>query len=109
MRRQPDPGYSSQKTYLDEPDSGGQDGYPANQEERDDGDIRPRIDNEIPKNTSSEPLELNGPRGRTAVRPVRPLAQVRAVSWELSSASATPVKPAEQPKLDVSGWHAVTD
>ena len=109
MRLQSDPGYPSGKTYSDEPESSQQDDYPSRQGERTGGDIQPRPDSAIPKNTSTEVPELNGPRGRTAVRPIQPTAQVRTVSWELGAAPASPSRPASKPKLDVSGWHAVTD
>ena len=116
IQPQPDPGYLSRKPVAEESESGQRDKYPSTQEqgsstqERGTGsDIQPNPDNANPKNTSTELPELNGPRGRTAARPIQPPDQVRAVSWELSAAPASPSQPASKPKLDVSGWHAVTD
>jgi len=107
-QRRDDPGYSSQKTFSDEPESSPRNDYPSSQGQGTDGDIRPIPDN-VPRDTSAELPELDIPRGRTAARPVLPPAQVRAVSWELSAADASPYQPASKPELDVSGWHAVTD
>jgi hypothetical protein len=102
-----DPAYTTPKTFH-ETESGRRDNYPSGQGQGTDGDIRPKPD-VIPKNTSTELPELNGPQGRTAVRPIQQPAQVRTVSWELDAAPASPSQPASKPKLDVSGWHAVTD
>ena len=109
MQSRSDPGYTSQKTFPDEPESSRQNNYPSMQGEGTGTDRQPEPDNAIPKSTSTELPELNGPRGRTAALPIEPLGQVRAVSWELSAAPASPSQPALKPKLDVSGWHAVTD
>ena len=95
--RRPDPGYS-QRTYATEPESSQGNG----------SDLTPKPE-KGPKSISTEVPELNSARGRTAVRPIQPAAGVRTVSWELSAAPGSPSQPASKPKLDVSGWHAVTD
>ena len=109
MQPRLDPGYTPQKTFGNEAESGHRDNYPSTPGQGTDGGIQPKPDNAIPKNTSTGLPELNGPRGRTAVRPIQPPARVRTVSWELDAAPASPSRPAPKPKLDVSGWHAVTN
>ncbi len=86
------------------------DGDPYYQKKTFKGDPQPKPDNSIPnQETSTEMPELPVSRDRMAARPIELPADVRAVSWELDAAPASPAKPAPKRKLDVSGWRAVID
>jgi hypothetical protein len=103
VRVQSDP-YYPEKTFKEEQGSSNQNG----------GNIQPQLDNTIPNTTSPKPtstklLEQSSPRGRTAVRPIQPLTEVRTASWELEAAPASVSRPTSKPKLDFSGWQAASD